>query len=48
MVSMPFTDRHDLPGLVDDVVPRLAAVGFNVFMGREHGVREPIGSQTRR
>ncbi len=42
MSPLPETDGHDFPGFVDEVVPRFAAVGDDVFMGCEDSVGEPV------
>jgi hypothetical protein len=36
------SDRHDAPGLLDDLVPRVAAMVDDVAVGSEDPVREPI------
>ena len=36
------SDRHDLPGLVDELVPGLAAVAEDVVVGCEDPVRQPV------
>ena len=35
-------DRHDLPGLIDERVPGIAAVVHNIVERFEHSVRQPI------
>ncbi len=42
MSPLPETDGHDFPGFVDEVVPRFAAVGDDVFMRCEDSVGEPV------
>jgi len=36
------SDGHDPPGLVDELVPGVAAVINEIFVGLEDAVREPI------
>ena len=38
-------DRHDLPGLIDEAVPRFAAMVDEVVVGAEDPVRQPIVAQ---
>jgi hypothetical protein len=38
MGPLPLTDGHDLPGLVDELVPGLAAEGEDLIVGLEDPV----------
>ena len=38
------TDGHDFPRLVDKLVPGLAAVGNDIFVGVENRVVEPVAA----
>ncbi len=42
MGPIPGSDRHDLPGLVDERVPGIAAVVEDIVVRRENPVREPV------
>ena len=39
------TNGHDAPGLIDELVPSLAAVIDEIIVGFEDAVREPIIAQ---
>ena len=38
-------DGHDLPGLVGELVPSLAAAVDDILVGGEHAVRQPVVAQ---
>ena len=39
------SDGHDLPGLIDELVPGVAAVGDDILVGREDAVGQPVVAQ---
>ena len=42
MSPIAHSDGHDPPGLIDEFVPRVAAVIDDVVVGFEHPVGEPV------
>jgi hypothetical protein len=42
MCPISHADGHDLPGLIDEFVPGIAAMSDNIIVGREDAAGQPI------